>query len=227
MKTVISLLLCAAMGYLIGSINPSYLIARRKGFDIREAGSGNAGGSNALITMGKAVGAFCCVFDILKAYFVIKFALHLFAGLKLVYPVTAASCIIGHMFPVFMKFHGGKGLACLGGSILAYSPRVFFIMLTIELVLAFLINYICVVPITVSVIYPILYGILESSFAGFVIFLPVTFSMVYKHMENLNRIRKGLELHFSYLWKKDEERERLTENISQIDETQVDRVWHN
>ena len=58
-------------GYLVGTINPSYIIARIKGFDIRKSGSGNAGGSNAVITMGKMIGALCIVFDIMKAFTII------------------------------------------------------------------------------------------------------------------------------------------------------------
>lgn len=215
------------LAYLVGSINPSYLFAKLKGFDIRSAGSGNAGGSNALITMGKLVGVICCLFDIFKAYFVVRLLTGIFGGTRAIYAVSSTACILGHMFPFYMHFRGGKGLACLGGSILAYSPEVFLVFLGIELVLALLIDYICVVPLTASVVFPVTYSIMESYPVGALIFLPVTVAMVYKHYENLKRIGQGTELHLSYLWKKDEEKERISENIRRIDESRLDSVWRD
>ena len=75
--------------------------------------------------------------------------------------VTAVSCILGHIFPFYMKFRGGKGLACLGGAILAYNWRLFTVMLVAELLLALLTNYICFVPITASIAFPLIYRHLE------------------------------------------------------------------
>lgn len=214
------------LGYLVGSVNPSYIIAKFKGFDIRKAGSGNAGGSNALITMGKTVGVICCLFDIFKAYFIVRILTGLFGGTKAIFAVTSTACIIGHMFPFYMHFKGGKGLACLGGSILAYSPVVFLIFLGVELVVALLLDYICVVPITASVAFPITYACLEGFTLGGIFFLPVTVAMLYKHTENLKRISQGTELHLSYLWHKDEEKDRINENIKKIDESKIDSVWN-
>lgn len=213
------------IGYAVGTVNPSYIIGKLKGFDIRKAGSGNAGGSNALITMGKFIGVICMLFDIFKAYVVVRLLTGMFGETRAVYAVTSTACILGHMFPFYMKFRGGKGLACLGGSILAYSPRLFFIYLGVELVLALLLDYICVVPITASIAFPITYAIIESYVIGWLILLPVTVAMLFKHMENLKRISQGTELHFSYLWKKNEEKERINENIRKIDESKIETVW--
>lgn len=225
MSFILQGFICVIIGYFIGGINFSYIIGRLHGFDIRTVGSRNAGGSNAIITMGKKTGAICCILDILKAYAAIRITMKLFPMFKLAYALTAASSILGHMFPVFMHFKGGKGLACLGGSILAYSPKVFIIMLIIELILLLVINYLVVVPISSSIAYPIVYGILESSAIGWAIFLPVTIAMFCKHIENLKRIRQGAELHFSYIWNKEAEQERITENIRNIDADQADKIW--
>lgn len=204
------LFLCALIGYLIGGINPSYIIARVKGFDIRKHGSGNAGASNAVITMGKKVGVFSAIFDIVKAFASVYIARYV------ILPTTAfaaclagSACIIGHIFPVFMGFRGGKGLACLGGVILALNPMVFVVLLCLELILVLIIDYICIVPITASVIYPVLYGVIAGDRIGAMIFVLVTVVVLYKHIENVRRIRNGTEAHFSYLWKKDREIERL------------------
>ena len=66
MNDIIHIMVCIIIGYLIGGINPSYIFAKVKGFDIRSKGSGNAGASNAIITIGKKAGVFCAFFDIFK-----------------------------------------------------------------------------------------------------------------------------------------------------------------
>ena len=227
MKIAIAVVLSIIAGYLVGCINPSYIIARLKGFDIRKSGSRNAGGSNALITMGKLIGALCMIFDILKAFAIIGIMVALFPEAPYLYSITGVACILGHMFPFYMGFKGGKGLACLGGMILAFNWKVFLIMLFIELVLAIVIDYICVVPITASVAYPAVYGLMTGNLVGALIILVATAAMIYKHLENLKRIRQGTELHFSYLWSrnKDHEKARILENVRKIDETQVGTIW--
>ena len=227
MKIVFAVIVSIIAGYLVGCINPSYIIARMKGFDIRKSGSRNAGGSNAVITMGKVVGAVCIVFDILKAFAIIGIMSALFPEISFIYSVTGVSCIIGHMFPFYMGFKGGKGLACLGGMILAFNWKVFLIMLFIELVLAIVIDYICVVPITASIAYPAVYGVMSGNVVGALIILVATAVMLLKHLENLKRIKQGTELHFSYLWSRNKETEkaRIIENVRKIDETQVGTIW--
>ncbi len=201
----------ALCGYLIGCINPSYIIAKCKGFDIRKKGSGNAGGSNALITMGNKIGVLCMVFDILKAYLAVKGVIHFMPDETLMPVVVGVACILGHMFPAYMHFKGGKGLACLGGVVLAYSPAVFVVMISIGVVLAFLTDYICFVPITASVAFPLIYGYFERNVFGVLIYFIATIAILYKHMENLKRIKLGTEAHFSYLWSKDPEIKRMKE----------------
>lgn len=160
--TALKIILCALFGYCVGGINPSYLIAKCRGFDIRRRGSGNAGASNALISMGSSVAVFSALFDILKATAVTMTAPLLFAGLPFAAEIGASACILGHIYPAYMQFRGGKGLACLGGAILAIDWRFFLIMLAAELVLALIVNYICVVPISASFVLPVTYGLLGS-----------------------------------------------------------------
>ena len=210
----LKLLLCVLSGYLIGSVNPAYMIAKAKGFDIRKHGSGNAGASNAVITMGKKVGAFSAIFDIFKAAGSVCLARYvILPAVPYAACLAGTGCIIGHIFPVFLGFRGGKGLACLGGVILALNPRVFLLLLSIELILVLIIDYICIVPITASLIYPALYSSITDDSIGAVIFMLATVVILYKHVENVRRIRNGTEAHFSYLWRKDREIERLQDVI--------------
>ncbi|MCR5322863.1 MAG: glycerol-3-phosphate acyltransferase [Lachnospiraceae bacterium] len=203
-------------GYLIGTINPSYIIARIKGFDIRKSGSGNAGGSNAVITMGGKIGILCSLLDILKAYMVVVLTVRFFPECTYVRSASSVAVILGHMFPFYMGFKGGKGLACLGGTILAYDPMLFVIMLTMAVVIAFVTDYIVFVPLTVSVIYPIIYCYMDHKVIGtkqavisMLILFIATLFMWNRHFENLKRIKNGTEAHLSYLWKKDKELERI------------------
>ena len=208
MDAAVSLL----MGYLVGMINPSYIIARIKGFDIRKSGSGNAGGSNALITMGTAIGVLCMVFDIVKAFGVIKLAQVIFPESTVALACAAVGTVAGHIFPPYMKFKGGKGLACLAGSIIAFDPIIFLIFLGCEAVIAFSTNYICFVPMTASVAFPVVYALVTKNVVGTVILCAITLMILLRHVENIKKIRNGTEMRLSYLWKKDAERDRVVSN---------------
>lgn len=203
------ILLCILLGYAIGAINPSYFLAKARGFDIRRRGSGNAGASNALILFGKALGISCALFDIAKATAAIHLAQLLFRGTPFVFSVTAVATIAGHIFPFYMKFRGGKGLACLGGAILAFDWRVFLVMLACEAILAVAVNYICFVPLTASVIFPIIYGVMSGDLWGALILCLVIPIVFFKHIENLVRIKNGTEARLSFLWNKQGELERM------------------
>lgn len=206
-------LYCILIGYFIGAVNPSYIIAKIHGFDIREKGSGNAGASNAVILLGKTIGILCALFDIAKTFFAIWLSQKLMPDFALAFSVTAVACSLGHIFPFYMKFKGGKGLACLGGMILAFDWRVFLIMLAIEIVVVLVSDYLCIVPLTASVVFPIVYGIMEKNLWGALMLFVITAVIFYKHKSNLQRIKNGTEMHFSFLWNKDKEIERLKNNM--------------
>ena len=212
------IILCVFSAYLVGCINPAFIIGKLKGMDIRKKGSGNAGASNALILMGKSVAVFSALFDIVKAAAVMWLAPVVFPGVPVIAEIAGASCLIGHIFPIFMKFKGGKGLACLGGIVLAVDWRLLLLLLAVEIVTVLVVDYICVVPITASVLVPVLYGVFGDMGLGWLkrasggwgaiaILCVVTLIMIFKHVGNLRRIAHGAELHFSYMWMKDRDSE--------------------
>lgn len=192
--------LCALLGYFLGAVNPSYIIARLRGFDIREKGSKNAGASNAVILLGRLIGVTCAVFDVAKATFAIWLSGKLFSELAYRFSVTGVACILGHLFPFYMGFRGGKGLACLGGMILAFDFRVFLIMLAAEVLIAFATDYLCFVPLTAAAVFPIVYGVMQGDVWGALILALIFPLILYKHKENLRRIRQKTEMPFCYLW---------------------------
>ena len=207
------ILYCSLVGYIVGCFNPSYILGKLKGVDVKKKGSGNAGASNALILFGKFMGVICALIDIFKAYFVILLTKRLFPDFDLSLAVTGSACILGHIFPFYMKFRGGKGLACLGGLVLAFDWRVFVGLLGLELIFVLIVDYICFVPMSASVIFAVTYGSMTRDMIGTLILLGVSAVIILKHVENIKRIKNGTEAHFSFLWKK-EEKERIQKNIA-------------
>ena len=205
-------LYCILIGYFVGTVNPSYIIAKIRGFDIREKGSRNAGASNAVILLGKTIGVLCALLDIAKTVLAIWLTQKLMPEFAWAYAVTGVACALGHIFPFYMKFKGGKGLACLGGIIFALDWRVFLIMLTSEIIIALATNYICFVPLTASVVFPIIYGIMRNDWWGALILCVLTLVIFWKHKENLVRIKNGTEMRLSFLWNKNKEIERMKNN---------------
>ncbi len=215
--------------YLVGGINPSYIFGRLRGIDIRRQGSGNAGASNATVVLGKAIGIFSAFFDIAKAFGVMLLFPVIFKGVPYLAECAGIAAIIGHIFPVFMHFRGGKGLACLGGLLLAIDPRLFLIVLAAEIVLLLLVNYICIVPITASILIPVLYGVLgadglnilwhaEGGWRGAAIIAIASVVMLLRHLENIKRIATGKEMRFSYVWMSEEDRKKELVRIGKLAE---------
>lgn len=208
-KTIVEILLTIILCYLVGSINSSYFLSKLHGYDIRKHGSGNAGASNVVIMMGKKAGLFVAIVDILKAYIVVSATLRLFDNSAVMGAIAGTSVILGHIFPFYMGFKGGKGLATLGGTILAADPRLFIILLTIAIIMAVVVNYICVVPMSMSIIFACIYGYTRKSLMSFLILMIAAVVMNCKHIENIRRIKAGTEARFSLLWNRKAEAERL------------------
>lgn len=199
-------LLSALLGYCFGNINPAYIISKAKGFDIRDKGTGNAGASNIAINIGKKAGAFTALCDIAKAVVASLIAALIFPQLAPAKVIAGCGCILGHIFPVLMKFRGGKGLACLAGAVLAWNWKIFLILLVIEVAAALLLDYICVISLTGPVIFTVMYALIEKEPVGTVFIAVVASIIVCKHIINIKRIINGTEEHISFLWKKKEKK---------------------
>ena len=224
---MIKFILCAIIGYLIGCINPAYLIGKRHGIDIREKGSGNAGATNVMMLFGKFTGLFCAIFDICKAYFAIRIVKSLFPFFIQALPITGTTVILGHLYPFYMNFRGGKGFASLTGSALAFDLKAFLFMAIIAIIILIIGNYLCLMPITASILFPFIYFIITKDIFGAIILCIVPICMCLKHKENILRIKDGTELHFSCLWNPKEEMKRIQTNGNVDDETVKERFLMN
>lgn len=202
------------IGYFIGCINLSYIISRLKGFDIRHVGSGNAGASNLVIVIGKKIGLFVAVLDVMKAFMAFRMAQFIFPDayvgmISYAGVIAGVGAVIGHVFPFYMGFKGGKGLACYGGTVLAIDYRLFVVLFILALLIAIVTDYICFAPITMSFIVPISLGVIYNTWIPSAIIAVASAVLLYKHRENLSRIRAGEELRFHFLWRRKDESERF------------------
>lgn len=216
MKFVLAYFLIALVSYLVGTFNLAFVLGKIRGFDIRKRGSGNAGASNALITMGNKAGVIVAFVDILKAFAVVT-ASQYFEGIAAFgAEVSATCCILGHIFPFYMKFRGGKGLACLGGVVFAFNLSLGCILLAVSIIMVLIVDYICVVPISMSVLFPLLHGVMTGRWIGALIILIATVAILSRHRENIRRIKQKTEAHVSFLWRRDEEIRKLKEEARSI-----------
>ena len=126
-----SCILSGIMGYLLGCLNPAALFAKAKKIDLRKKGTGNLGATNTTIVLGKKYGVIVMLFDIFKAYLAVKLAKVLFPKAALAWLFAGGAAVVGHIYPFYMRFKGGKGLACLGGAVLAISPSMFLVLILI------------------------------------------------------------------------------------------------
>ncbi len=187
---------CAALGYAMGSISPSYILGRVKKVDMRDSGTGNLGASNTFMHFGRFWGIFVMLFDIFKAFFAVKLSEFFFRELVFARLVSGAFSVLGHNYPFYLGFKGGKGLASFGGFIMGVSPILFCILLLLCLMLAFIWNYGCTIALSAAILFPVLAGIKYGSVTAFLISAVCSMSVFYKHTENIKRILSGEETKF-------------------------------
>lgn len=143
------------IGYLLGSISPAALISKIKKINLRKSGTRNLGATNTTLVLGKKFGAIVMLFDIAKGALSVIIAKLLFKEIALITGLLAGcASVLGHMFPFYMKFRGGKGLAAYGGMILAFDPLIFLILLVIGLICAFVFNYGIALTASAATLFP-------------------------------------------------------------------------
>lgn len=179
------------LGYLLGSLSPAALFGKLKKEDLRHQGTGNLGATNAMLILGKGYGAAVMLFDIIKAYVAVKLAERLFPAFALAGLLSGSAAVVGHVYPFYMKFKGGKGLAAYGGMVLGVDPLLFLILLIIALTFMFIVNYSVAVPMSAGVLFPILYALRGAQIAGTVIATAVSVLIICKHFSNIGKARRG------------------------------------
>ncbi|RME93475.1 MAG: glycerol-3-phosphate 1-O-acyltransferase [Candidatus Hydrogenedentota bacterium] len=206
----IVLVLGIISSYLLGSIPFSFLIGKAKGIDIRLHGSGNVGATNVFRVVGKAWGILALFLDLLKGLIpvlAIRLLLPNSEALHTYQMVFGLFAILGHTFPVWLKFKGGKGVATGLGVMLGLVPEATGIALVIFIVTVILSKMVSLGSIlgalSLVISYPFLYSV-EKSIPRLVFITVIVIFIVYKHKANIVRILKGEELKISFGKKKEE-----------------------
>ena len=202
------------IAYLIGSINFSVLISKKMaGFDVREKGSGNAGTTNMLRSVGKKAAAITLICDILKG--VISIVIAIIVGniaknldRKLLLQIAGIAVVLGHTFPIFFGFKGGKGVATSLGVLLISNWQIGLICLVFAVVLMALTRMVSLGSCAAAVLFPVLtlfinqhYTVLTDGKSGrvyFVYSVILAIIVLYNHRSNIKRILNGTENKLSF-----------------------------
>lgn len=197
-----------AIGYLLGSFQTGYFYGRTQGIDIREHGSGNSGATNTLRTLGKKAGAITFAGDLLKAILSVVIIHFLFGGsqadhLMVLKMYAGFGCVLGHNFPFYMGFKGGKGIAVTGGVALAVCPQVAPVCLLAFILILYFTRYVSLGSLVMVILF--MGQLLIFCFTGILsitgadrtefLILAACFSVMafWRHRANIVRLLKGTE----------------------------------
>lgn len=200
---IIEIFVAVCFGYVFGCFQTAYILGKTVGkLDIRDSGSGNAGASNVTMVLGWKFGILTATVDVLKGMLPVVIVRELYPAAPELAFLAGLAAIVGHMFPFYLRFRGGKGVATLLGLILGYNLRWGLVFIATMIVVPLIFDYVAIGSLTVFAGLPFLtYGLALPPvclvFAG--ILTVIAFG---KHMENLRHMRTGEEVHLRDAMKK-------------------------
>ena len=209
------------VAYLVGSIPFSYLVARLfAGKDVREEGSGNVGATNVARTAGKLAGVLALLGDLAKGVAVILIARWIVARPDWPYAagpqpwesremwiaLAGLVAVLGHMFPAWLRFHGGKGVATAAGVVLALDPRVFAALILVFAIVVLLSRMVSLASIVSAASVPLLFRYVahDAPYWRTVISIGIALAVILKHHSNIARLARGTERKLGRRKKEDE-----------------------
>jgi acyl phosphate:glycerol-3-phosphate acyltransferase len=208
-RLMLTLVFVLAASYLMGSIPFGYLAGRIAGIDIRQAGSGNIGATNVVRVLGKRYGYPVFLLDFFKGLGAVEIAIAFTRaarpewGSPEVYGILAAfGSVIGHSFPPWLKFRGGKGVATSAGALFGLMPLAMLIGVAIWIVVFWLTRYVSLASLVTAITLPLVIAILTRLNEGhakalFYSSLCIAAVVVWQHRSNLSRLVRGREPRFS------------------------------
>lgn len=194
--------------YLLGSIPFGYLAGKFAGIDIRKFGSGNVGATNVVRVLGKKYGYPVFVLDFLKGFGAVRISMLMATGTLIewnspeIFGIAAAmSCVIGHLYPPWLKFKGGKGVATAAGALFALAPIVGVIGVVIWMVMFWVTRYVSLASVTAAVALPVVILVIswrsQNAKAIFYFSVCVAAVVIWRHRSNLLRLLRGTEPRFT------------------------------
>lgn len=194
---MINYIIILIIAYLLGNISTSYIIAKRlAGVDIRTQGSGNAGSTNVLRTLGKKAGAMTFIGDLLKGIIAvfIGYTIAKFSNIDIVIAgyVAVFGVVCGHNWPAFLGFRGGKGVATSLGAMIAVNPIIALSCFGLFLIIVAITKYVSLGSVVGIAASPVIMMFLNNK-NGVIITLFLTISVIYTHRENIKRLINGTE----------------------------------
>ncbi len=200
----ITYILPLVAAYIIGSIPMGFLIGKLFfKSDIRTSGSGNIGATNALRSFGVVTGIIVLLLDAAKGYFAVYIAKAMLPDVIPIIVFTGAMVVIGHVFSLFLRFRGGKGVATAAGVFLALSPVPLLVALLVFILMTSLTRYVSVGSIVGAIsfqIFTILQNLLQKSSDVFLVLFTtlIVLLIVLKHQSNLSKLLDGNENKISF-----------------------------
>ena len=197
----LQIIICIVLGYIVGSFSTGYIIGIINHVDIREMGSGNAGTTNAFRTLGKKAGIITFIGDFLKAFIIVllvRFVIYSDVEyVKLLELICGFGCVLGHNFPVWLKFHGGKGIAVTAGVFVAIDPLILPVGIPLFAILVLTTKYVSVGSLAVLTLFPIWNALrfrdLPCYWAIVGVSCLYTAMAFFQHRQNIKRLLNGTE----------------------------------
>lgn len=180
------------LGYLAGSVPFAYLLARLKGIDVRSAGSGNVGAANVLRTTGPWRGVIVMSLDVAKGIGAVAIA-HMLAGGTALIALSGAAAVVGHVYPVWLRFHGGKGVAVAAGVFTVLSPGATAMAAGLFLIIAWITRYVSLASIAATLALPPAAWIVGAPLSVILVAAGTAILILFRHRTNWSRLRRGTE----------------------------------
>lgn len=192
---IINIFFIFIISYFLGSIPTAYIVSKFKGIDIRKVGSGNIGAANVLRNVGKKEGIIVLLGDILKGFVPVMFLSKISFGINsdILKILTGTGAIIGHLFPIFLKFKGGKIVATNLGVFLAIDPVITFITFFILLGIAKISRYLSLGSLVSSLCLTSMLFIKYGMYYFSVFAVCTTIIIFIRHISNIKRLIQGKE----------------------------------
>ncbi|MCQ6267223.1 glycerol-3-phosphate 1-O-acyltransferase PlsY [Fictibacillus sp. WQ 8-8] len=180
------ILLILVLSYIIGSVPFALIVGKWKyGIDIREHGSGNLGGTNTFRILGKKAGFIVTISDILKGTLAASLPLLLNTDLHVL--LAGIPAVIGHCYPLFARFKGGKAVATSAGILLFYAPLMFLLLIAVFFMVLYLTKYVSLSSL-VACMAAVLYGIVVHDILLITVMSAFLLFLLYRHRTNIGRI---------------------------------------